>query len=91
MNEHQGLIYVKYVDHVEFRNSNPHLFKPCVREVVGWLVKETEDALYLTYDRSVEPLPFQTRDCGLIILKSDVLEKRRIKAENKLYEEKGKI
>lgn len=87
MIEQPSLYYVKYVDHVEFKNSNPELFKPCIREVVGWLVKEIEDTLYLTYDRSVEPLPFEISDCGLIILKSAVLEIRKIKAENKRNKE----
>ena len=78
MSEKPCLIYVRYLDHVEFKNSDPDLFKPCVREMVGWLVAETKEALCLTYDRSVKPLPFEKRECGLIILKSDVLEKRNI-------------
>jgi len=78
LSEKPCLIYVRYLDHVEFRNSDPGLFKPCVREVVGWLVRETEEALCLTYDRSVEPFPFEKRECGLIILKSDMLERRMI-------------
>ena len=72
------LIYVKYVDHVQFRNTDPHRLEPCIREVVGWLVKETKDALYLTYDRSVEPMPFEKRECGFIILKSDIFERKKI-------------
>jgi len=72
------LVYVRYVDHVEFKHSDHNLFQPCVREVVGWLVKETKDALYLIYDRGVEPFPFEKRECGLIIVKSDIFERRVI-------------
>ena len=78
LSEKPCLLYVRYRDHVEFKHSDPGLFNPCVREVVGWLVKETEEALFLSYDRSVEPFPFEKRECGLIILKSDMLERRRI-------------
>jgi hypothetical protein len=79
-----SLFYVMYRDHVEFKHGDPSLFGPCVREMVGWLVAETEEALCLTYDRSVKPLPFEKRECGLVLLKSDVLKMKRIKAENTL-------
>lgn len=58
------LIYIRYLDHVEFKHSDPGLFKPCVREVVGWLVRETDEALCLTYDRSVEPFSARARAVG---------------------------
>ena len=72
------LLYVKYRDHLLFKNADPGLFKPNVREVVGWLTRETEEALFLTYDRSVEPLRFEKCESGLIILKLEVLERREI-------------
>ena len=78
MTEKSSVFYVRYRDYVEFRNTDPSLFGPIVREMVGWLVAETEDALCLTYDRSVEPYPFEKRECGLIILKSDIFERRNI-------------
>jgi hypothetical protein len=67
------LFYVRYRDHVEFKHGDPLRFGPCVREMVGWLVAQTDEALCLTYDRSVEPLPHEKRECGLVILKSDVV------------------
>jgi len=90
--EKPSLVYVKYRDHVEFKHSDPSLFEPSIREVVGWLVAETEEVLCLTYDRSVNPLPFEKpSESGYIILKSNVLEMRRIISENKRNEEKGKL
>ena len=81
--EKPSLVYVKYLDHVEFRNSDPSLYGPSVREVVGWMVAETEEALCLCCDRTVKPLPFEKpAESGFVILKSDVLEMRRIKTEN---------
>ena len=58
------LVYVKYRDHVLFRNADPMLFNSNLREVVGWLIKEIDTVLVLTYDRSVELLPFEKRNSG---------------------------
>ncbi len=92
LSEKLSLVYMKYRDHVEFKHSDPSLFEPSIREVVGWLVAETEDAFLLIYDRSVSPLPFEKPSAsGYVILKSGVLEMKRIKAENKLNEENRKI
>ena len=79
MTEKFSLVYVKYVDHVLFRNADSSLLKPCVREVVGWLIRETNEVLCICHERAVELLPFEKpSESGLIILKSDVREKRRI-------------
>ncbi|MDQ1280668.1 MAG: hypothetical protein QG670_1931 [Thermoproteota archaeon] len=84
------LIHVKYMDHVEFRNLDSKQLKECVREVVGWLVRETNEALCICCDRAVDPLPFgKSSESGFIILKSDVLETRRIKPEEKPNHKKG--
>jgi hypothetical protein len=73
------LFYVKYRDHILFKNTDPILLKPSEREVVGWLVKETDEAVYLCHDRSVESHPFEkSSESGLIILKTDILERKRI-------------
>ena len=81
--EKPSLVYVRYKDHVEFRNTDPSLLKPCIREVVGWLVGEKDEALLLLCEKSVEPLSFERPPkLSFAILKSDVLEIRRIKTEN---------
>lgn len=74
------LVYVKYKDHVLYRNTDSSLLNPAVREVVGWLVKESEEALFLCFDRSVADLPYElhSRESGLIVLKESVLERRLI-------------
>ena len=91
MTEKPSLVYVRYVDHVLFRKADPSLLKPCVREVVGWLVRESDEAVCLSLDRAVEPLPFEKpAESGFVILKSDILEMRRIEAENRSKEENGK-
>lgn len=53
--------------------------KPSIREVVGWLVHETLEAVYICCDRSVDPLPCEKpSESGLVILKSDILERKEI-------------
>ena len=68
------LLYVKYRDHVLFRNCDSSEIKPSVREVVGWLTFESTDNICICYDKPVDPLPNEKRESGFIILKSDVLE-----------------
>ena len=83
MNEKPSLFYVRYKDHVKFRNTDPSILKPPTREAVGWLVRETEEAIYICCERALEQLPFEKpSESGFIVLKSDILEMRRIKAEN---------
>lgn len=79
----ERLVYVRYKDHVLFRNSDPKLYRMSnVRETVGWQIREANEALFLTHDRSVKPLPNEVCETGLIILKSEILE---ITAIRKLY------
>jgi len=75
------LVYVRYRDHVLFRNANRNLHGPAIRETVGWLIKENADAVWILWDRGVEPLHHEkvpASESGLVILKSDVLEMRKI-------------
>lgn len=68
------LLYVKYRDHVLFRNCDSSEIKPSLREVVGWLTFESTDNICICYDKPVDPLSNEKRESGFVILKSDVLE-----------------
>ena len=75
------LVYIRYRDHVLFRNADPSLYRPAIRECVGWVVKENRDAVWVLWDRSVETLPHERtgpEESGLIILKNEVLKMRRL-------------
>lgn len=77
------LLYVRYRDHVLYKNTDSSLLKPCVREVVGWLDRETDEFLCLCCERAVDQLPFgKPTESGFIILKSDVLETRRLEGKD---------
>ncbi|MCW4047895.1 MAG: hypothetical protein NWE99_10135 [Candidatus Bathyarchaeota archaeon] len=74
-------VYVLYLDHVLFRNADAGLFKPVLRETVGWLHRETADAIWVLWERSVKPLPHErspATDSGLVLLRSDIVEMRRL-------------
>lgn len=74
------LVYVRYRDHILFRNSNPKLyFDVNLREAVGWLIFESEKLLCISNDRSVYPLPNEECESGFSIIKSDIEELREIK------------
>ena len=75
------LMYICYRDHVLFRNTDPDLFHPSIRECVGWVIKENEEAMWILHDKSVKPLPHQITkpsESGLVILKGDILEMKRL-------------
>jgi hypothetical protein len=76
-----SVVYVRYRDHVLFRNADPNLYRPAEREAVGWIVKENDEAVWILWDKSVCKLPHervQPSESGLVILKAEILELRGI-------------
>ncbi|MEM2027549.1 MAG: hypothetical protein QXT30_07325, partial [Candidatus Bathyarchaeia archaeon] len=69
-----------YLDHVLFRNSKHSLLSPIVRETVGWIVKESDKALWILWDKGADKSEFSF-ESGLVILKSDILEMRNVRVE----------
>ena len=75
------LFHVRYLDHVLFKNVDSGLCKPVMREVVGWLVKDNDEAMWIVCERSVEKVStqkVQACESGMVILKSDLLEVKKI-------------
>lgn len=74
------LIYVKYVDHVLFRNANPSQIKPIIREAIGWIVRENDEAIWICFDKQVNEFSYEKTDysSGLIILKNGILEIKKL-------------
>ncbi len=75
------LVYVRYRDHVLFRDVDPSLHGPWTRETVGWLDYEDPDYLRIIWERFAVPDPpaeSKPRATGLVILKKAVLEMRRL-------------
>jgi hypothetical protein len=75
-----GPIYVKYRDHVLFKNCSPDEMKVCVREVMGWLVREDSETLVVCIDQPVDPLAHEKITAtALVILKDCIIETHKVK------------
>jgi len=76
-----SLVYLRYRDHVLFRDSDASLYKPWIRECVGWLDYEDSEYVRLIWERFMEPNPPENarlRSTGLAILKRAIVEIRRV-------------
>jgi len=76
-----SIVYVRYYDHVLFRDVNPELYKPFIREAIGWLDYEDDHYIRLVWERYSEPRAEEEskpKATGLIILKEAIMEMRRI-------------
>ncbi len=72
-----SFVYVRYRDHVLFRDSDPAKHQPWTRECVGWLDFEDPEYVRIVHERYAMPNPpFDGRHLGtgLVILKSTILE-----------------
>ena len=70
------LTYVKYRDHILFRNYDPSKLKPCIRKTIGWISFEDKEAICICSDVPAKLiLGMNNGESGLIILKSAVLER----------------
>ncbi len=73
-------VYVKYRDHILFKNCNPGKIESCTRELMGWLVGEDSKTMLICIDQPIDPLEHEkTNATGLIILKDCILETHKIK------------
>jgi len=68
-------VYIRYKDHVLFKNIQQPIEEAIERETMGWLTKENNDILLVEHDRTMPNLQIGSgQSNGLIILKSCVLE-----------------
>ena len=76
-----SLVYVRYHDHVLFRDVDPSLYRPWTREAIGWLDYEDQEFIRLVWERFAMPDPpgeAKPRATGLAILKVAIVEMRRV-------------
>jgi hypothetical protein len=76
-----SLVYVRYQDHVLFRNVDPESAKPIVQEAWGQLQYEDPEYVRLIvahYQESNNDGKQARKATGLVIVKSTILEMRRI-------------
>lgn len=76
-----SLVYLRYSDHVLFRDSDPNVYRPWTRETVGWLDYEDQTWIRIVWERFAMPDPpneSKPKATGLVILKKTILEMRRV-------------
>ncbi len=76
------LLYIRYKDHVFFKNVQNPRPEAIERETIGWVKEQTDEVLLLENDRAI---PSQGKNVnGLIILKSCILEAHPLLLQNNL-------
>ena len=69
------LLYVRYKDHVFYKNIVQPDPEAIERETVGWLAHETQDIILIEHDRTIQRKGISSgKSNGIIILRSCILE-----------------
>jgi len=72
-------VYVRYKDHVLFKNIIQPMEEAMERETVGWLSKENSEIILVEHDRTMPNAELCSgQSNGLIILKSCIIEIRKL-------------
>ena len=70
-----SVVYVRYKDHVLYRNIRDPIEEAVERETVGWLTRENGEIILIEHDRTPQCLQLPGGSgSGVIILKSCILE-----------------
>lgn len=76
-------VYIRYLDHVLFRNISEAVENVAERETIGWLTQENKELICLQHDRTIESLQHENGTAsGLVLLKSCILEIRALPLQN---------
>lgn len=76
-----AIVYVRYLDHVLFRDSEASKYVPWTRECIGWLDYEDEQCVRIVWERFAMPdAPNESkpRATGLVILRRSIVELRKV-------------
>jgi hypothetical protein len=78
-----SMVYIRYLDHILFKNTPEAVEDAAERETLGWLTQETGNLLCIQNDRTVESLQYSSGTAsGLVLLKSCILEIRKLPLQN---------
>jgi hypothetical protein len=68
-------VYVRYKDHVLYRNLREPVEEAVERETVGWLTKQDKDIMLIEHDRTTSKAEIASGSgSGIILLKSCIIE-----------------
>ena len=76
-NVFKDIVYVRYLDHVQYSRAPALVMSPQTRETIGWLVYECDQYINISHDRDAGPPTITGGDpkaSGLVILKSDIVD-----------------
>ena len=72
-------VYVRYKDHVLYKNIQQPVEDAVERETIGWLSKQTDEIMLIEHDRTIPNIQIPSgQGSGVIILKSCILEIREL-------------
>lgn len=72
-------VYIRYKDHVLFKNIQLPIEEAVERETIGWLSKETSEIILVEHDRTRPNVELgNSKSNGLILLKCCILEIRKL-------------
>jgi hypothetical protein len=72
-------VYIRYKDHVLFKNTKHPLEEAIERETIGWLSKENNEIILVEHDRTTPDIKLSSgQTTGLIIIKSCITEIRKL-------------
>ena len=72
-------VYIRYKDHVLFKNTFKPIEGAAELETLGWLTQENNELLCIQHDRTVKSLQHSSGTAsGMVLLKSYVLEIRAL-------------
>jgi len=73
-------VYVRYRDHILFRNTMNTIDVSVERETMGWLANENVDAIRIHWDKTLKPFSKinESPHCGLVLIRNCILEIRAL-------------
>ena len=70
------LSHITYYDHVLFKNCDPNQIKPAIRQTIGWITFENQQAIIVSSDISAKLLKHEKiKDSGMLILKNLIIKR----------------
>jgi len=72
-----SVVYIRYLDHVLYRNTPKPIKEPAERETLGWLTDINDEVVCIENDRTLDELPYSNgRGSGFVLLRSCIIEIR---------------
>ena len=77
----KSIVYIRYKDHVLFKDTDASQYFPWIREAVGWLDYEDKKYIRIVWERYAESFDNETirmKSSGISLMKNAVMEIRKV-------------